>query len=824
MASAFGQSLFTSTWEPAHANEGPPQEASAFLNFDDRYAPAVEEPEDINALSRTIGLLGLDDSISPAEHNVTSEFQPYSERRRPELARPRSISVSFPAISPDVDAYTQSPFGRTISSMAIMTETPAGMVPRAHSPEQAETFQSKSGIPSQTSPALAQSGLDRSNSINNDINSPEVSSPSRSIWIGNLDTNLGSDDLGSIFVRFGAIESVRVLPEKECAFVNYVRLEDALDAKEQMQGARLGNCVVRIGFGKTDAIQDTQTMQPTKSLWVGNLAPNTKPAELELAFSKFGTVESARVLTHKNCGFVNFVSLEDAISARQQLNGQDLGGSVLKINFAKVPPKPDPPLTPAQALANPGVLSKLVAGAVERSANAWQKDQCVGNKQSRKDFAGTHMYADSEASSFFASDLQDDILSIPEIIPSRKHDQSRLRELRKKLEGNVSPKDFDAIFIEIIDDADDLCSDYIGNVIIQKIMEKASDPQRLQLIEKVSHLMAALGIHKNGTWAVQKIIDLAKSISHIDAIVAALTPYAPALLLDQFGNYVVQCCLRLGSTRNQFIFDAISSKICQVGQGRFGARATKACLDSSYTTKRQQKQVSLAIVQNCVQLSMNSNGSILLTWLMDVSVLPGRYRVLAPIMIPHLQMLACHKLASVSLLKIVNQRVELDARELILKEIFEKESNLSYILSDGAVGVPFITKILSTGCVSMEEKAALAASVQKVGGSRQKLDGGIKRLLDDVCSTPDSYAAVSRKDDRIGASVVPPPAFFQDLSSPTRAIPTTSQAAEEPLPPKYPMHLAHASLPTPNQSPTYPMYPPQSPYAYRQPYYPSPTN
>ncbi|KAJ3305966.1 hypothetical protein HDV03_000808 [Kappamyces sp. JEL0829] len=616
--------------------QGVMEDRSAFLNFDDRYAPAVEEPEDINALSRTIGLLGLDDSISPAEHNVTSEFQPYSERRRPELARPRSISVSFPAISPDVDAYTQSPFGRTISSMAIMTETPAGMVPRAHSPEQvkswqemAETFQSKSGIPSQTSPALSQSGLDRSNSINNDINSPEVSSPSRSIWIGNLDTNLGSDDLGSIFVRFGAIESVRVLPEKECAFVNYVRLEDALDAKEQMQGARLGNCVVRIGFGKTDAIQDTQTMQPTKSLYVRLISK-----------------------THKNCGFVNFVSLEDAISARQQLNGQDLGGSVLKINFAKVPPKPDPPLTPAQALANPGVLSKLVAGAVERSANAWQKDQCVGNKQSRKDFAGAHMYADSEASSFFASDLQDDILSIPEIIPSRKHDQSRLRELRKKLEGNVSPKDFDAIFIEIIDDADDLCSDYIGNVIIQKIMEKASDPQRLQLIEKVSHLMAALGIHKNGTWAVQKIIDLAKSISHIDAIVAALTPYAPALLLDQFGNYVVQCCLRLGSTRNQFIFDAISSKICQVGQGRFGARATKACLDSSYTTKRQQKQVSLAIVQNCVQLSMNSNGSILLTWLMDVSVLPGRYRVLAPIMIPHLQMLACHKLASVSLLKI----------------------------------------------------------------------------------------------------------------------------------------------------------------------------
>jgi hypothetical protein len=197
-----------------------------------------------------------------------------------------------------------------------------------------------------------------------------------------------------------------------------------------------------------------------------------------------------------------------------------------------------------------------------------------------------------------------------------------------------------------------LIQDYIGNVIIQKIMEKASDAQRLQLIKKVAHLMAALGIHKNGTWAVQKIIDVAKVDVQLDSIVEALKPYAPSLLLDQFGNYVIQCCLRLGSTRNQFIFDAISSKIWDIGQGRFGARAAKACLESSYTTKRQQKQVSLSIVKNCVQLSMNSNGCILLTWLLDMSVLPGRYRVLVPIMASHIQILSCHKLASVALLKI----------------------------------------------------------------------------------------------------------------------------------------------------------------------------
>lgn len=200
--------------------------------------------------------------------------------------------------------------------------------------------------------------------------------------------------------------------------------------------------------------------------------------------------------------------------------------------------------------------------------------------------------------------------------------------------------------------SDLLMPDYIGNVVIQKLMEKCTDPQRLQLIENISSRMANLGIHKNGTWAVQKIIDCAKTTPQIDAIVKALKPYTPVLLLDQFGNYVIQCCLRLGTQKNQFIFDAMQAKCWELGQGRFGARAMKACLESQYTTKRQQKQVSLAIVQNCVQLSMNSNGSILMTWLFDMSQLAGRYRAVAPLMQQHIILLCSHKLSVSTIFKL----------------------------------------------------------------------------------------------------------------------------------------------------------------------------
>jgi protein JSN1 len=139
--------------------------------------------------------------------------------------------------------------------------------------------------------------------------------PSRSLWIGNIESSLNAEDLYSIFSQFGIIESIRMLPEKECAFVNFAKTEEALLARERMQGGRIGNCIVRIGFGKPESIQETPAMQPTKSLWVGNVAPSTKPSDLEYLFSRYGKVESARVLvymsyqTHKKlwiCEFCEF--------------------------------------------------------------------------------------------------------------------------------------------------------------------------------------------------------------------------------------------------------------------------------------------------------------------------------------------------------------------------------------------------------------------------------------------------------------------------------------------------------------------------------------
>lgn len=77
-------------------------------------------------------------------------------------------------------------------------------------------------------------------------------------------------------------------------------------------------------------------------------------------------------------------------------------------------------------------------------------------------------------------------------------------------------------------------------------------------------------------------------------ICSSIAPYVPLLLLDQYGNYVVQCCLSMGPTYNQYIFDAIVEKCWEIGQGRFGARSVRAILENPIVTKNQQvKHTSL---------------------------------------------------------------------------------------------------------------------------------------------------------------------------------------------------------------------------------------
>ncbi|CCU99257.1 unnamed protein product [Malassezia sympodialis ATCC 42132] len=196
---------------------------------------------------------------------------------------------------------------------------------------------------------------------------------------------------------------------------------------------------------------------------------------------------------------------------------------------------------------------------------------------------------------------------------SRRIDHGKYREMRKSLEARqLTQEQVDDLALEQLFIIVELARNYIGNTVVQRFFEQCSEGVKTQMLEILAPHLASLGIHKNGTWAAQKIIDCAKTAEQQALIVKHIQPYTPALLLDQFGNYVVQCVLPFGFPLADFIMDAMVDRTWEIAQGRFGARSMRTCLEHPNTPREHIKRVALAIILHCVPLATSSNDAHIL--------------------------------------------------------------------------------------------------------------------------------------------------------------------------------------------------------------------
>ncbi|KAI8081953.1 armadillo-type protein [Gilbertella persicaria] len=540
---------------------------------------------------------------------------------------------------------------------------------------------------------------------------------SRSLWIGNMDGSITMDDLTSLFSFYGPIESIRLLLEKECAFINFFHVEDAVRAKEDVLtnlGGRIGSCIIRIGYGRaentltpfsmhspaTTLIEQPVVSQPTRALWLGNLPSGATQSVLQNIFCSFGTIEFIRVLTQKNCAFVNFETVKSASTARDALLQHELSVKELwgiRLGFAKVP------------LSSSSTKTKPSVSYVDTSLEDENINQEIWIMMKE---LGANENAKSIVKAFQSFSYHESIPSVPEFGLKRKHDTVKLREIRKKLDTFTTKEDTkyaDAIALDCMNEIAEICSDYIGNTVVQRLFEKCSENLKTIMLETIAPHLAALGVHKNGTWAAQKIIDSLTTPKQFQMVFSHIQPYVPPLLLDQFGNYVVQCCLRLeGDT--QFIVNAMVEKCFHIAQGRFGARAIRGILEGDLMNPFQKIFVSAALLQNAVLLATHSNGALLISWFMDCRLMENRHKLLASQLSFNLAQVATHKLGSQILLRLVNQNIEIKAKQYILNELHNQET-LKEIVSDHTRGLSFVLKVLSSEYTTVEEKADLKAAV-----------------------------------------------------------------------------------------------------------------
>ncbi|KAL7311593.1 hypothetical protein PS15m_009332 [Mucor circinelloides] len=533
---------------------------------------------------------------------------------------------------------------------------------------------------------------------------------SRSLWVGNIDASVTMDSLSNVFSVYGPIESVRLLLEKECAFINYYNVDDAVRAKDDVLtnlSGRIGNCIVRIGYGRaenvaspiTTVIETPVVSQPTRALWLGNMPPGISQSVLQRTLSSFGVIESVRVLSHKNCAFINYEKEESAKAARDALiqndpSVQELWG--IRIGFAKVP------INSKSANAYSKLLSKSSSNEDMMDGETNRELWSIMKRLGAPDTA-MQLVKSLQSSSYFES-----IPPVPEYGLQRRHDAAKLREIRKRLDSLTSKNDHkeaDAIAMECMDEIAEICSDYIGNTVAQRLFEKCSDDVKTIMLQAVAPHLAAMGVHKNGTWAAQKIIDSLNTQKQIQIVCVHIQPFIPPLLLDQYGNYVVQCCLRLdGDT--QFIMNAMVEKFLHIAQGRFGARAMRGILEGSLITSSQQIFIAAALLQNAVSLAIHANGALLISWLIDCSTLENRLSLLASQLAPCLVQVATHKLGSQIMLKLINQDSDPEARQCLYEALNNTET-MTEVLSDQARGLNFALKVISSEYLSSDEKTKL---------------------------------------------------------------------------------------------------------------------
>lgn len=152
-----------------------------------------------------------------------------------------------------------------------------------------------------------------------------VSGTSRTVYLGNIPPETSAEEILG-HVRSGQIESVRLLPDKNCAFISFLDgssathfHSDAILKKLSIRGQD-----IKVGWGKPSQVPTSvalavQQSCASRNVYLGNLEETVTEEELREDLNKFGPIDTVKIVREKAIGFVHFLSIGNAIKAVAQL-------------------------------------------------------------------------------------------------------------------------------------------------------------------------------------------------------------------------------------------------------------------------------------------------------------------------------------------------------------------------------------------------------------------------------------------------------------------------------------------------------------------------
>ncbi|KAL4651710.1 hypothetical protein ACB092_01G180500 [Castanea dentata] len=104
--------------------------------------------------------------------------------------------------------------------------------------------------------------------------------------------------------------------------------------------------------GRIDGDSD-ESETPSNNLWVGNLASDVADSDLMDLFAQYGALDSFTSYSSRSYAFIFFKRIEVAKAAKDTLQGADLHGHPIKIEFARPPRTYDINKNPMKKVTNP---------------------------------------------------------------------------------------------------------------------------------------------------------------------------------------------------------------------------------------------------------------------------------------------------------------------------------------------------------------------------------------------------------------------------------------------------------------------------------------
>ena len=228
-----------------------------------------------------------------ANNNMHQQPQPFQHQRQPQLASPTQSHVN--------------PMSPTLFQNMLNAE--------AFTPQSPNAFQNMSlgtAAFGQYQPMIQ-------------VNQSWMMSTSRTVYLGNIPADTSAEEVLN-HVRSGQIESVRLLPDKNCAFISFLDgssathfHSDAILKKLNIKGHD-----IKVGWGKPSQVPTSvalavQQSGASRNVYLGNLPEEMTEDEIRLELGKFGPIDTVKMVPEKAIAFVHFLSVANAAKAVAQL-------------------------------------------------------------------------------------------------------------------------------------------------------------------------------------------------------------------------------------------------------------------------------------------------------------------------------------------------------------------------------------------------------------------------------------------------------------------------------------------------------------------------